>query len=40
MPSTALEAWVRSYYERDDDWSRKAHERVFDAWKGAKRRVT
>lgn len=33
-----LQAWVRSYYTRDDAWSFREHVRIFDAHRGAKRR--
>lgn len=32
----ALQAWVSSYYTRDDPWSYAAHRRLFDAHEGAK----
>ena len=32
----ALQAWVTSYYQRDDDWSHAAHRRLFDAFDGPK----
>ena len=35
-----LADWVAGYDRRDDDWSRRAHQRVFDAYAGPKRRVT
>lgn len=35
-----LLAWVDGYDTRDDDWSRRAHRRVFDAYPGPKRRLT
>ncbi|MCC6409404.1 MAG: shikimate kinase [Planctomycetes bacterium] len=31
-----LQAWVTSYYTRDDAWSHRAHRRIFDAHRGAK----
>jgi len=31
-----LQAWVASYYVRDDAWSYKAHRSVFDAFTGTK----
>ncbi|TXH71721.1 MAG: shikimate kinase [Lysobacteraceae bacterium] len=31
-----LQAWVTSYYERDDAWSYAAHRRIFDAHRGPK----
>lgn len=31
-----LQAWVESYYTRDDAWSYAAHRRIFDAYPGAK----
>ncbi|MFN7571781.1 MAG: shikimate kinase [Betaproteobacteria bacterium] len=35
-----LLAWVDGYDARDDDCSRRAHQRVFDAYAGPKRRLT
>lgn len=32
-----LQAWVASYYERSDDWSYEAHQRIYDAFRGVKR---
>lgn len=32
-----LQAWVAGYYAREDDWSYRAHRRVFDAFTGNKR---
>lgn len=32
-----LQAWVASYYTRDDAWSYRAHRRLFDAHVGRKR---
>ncbi|MCK6447743.1 MAG: shikimate kinase [Planctomycetes bacterium] len=32
-----LQAWVTSYYTRDDAWSYRAHLRLFEAHRGAKR---
>ena len=34
-----LQAWVAGYYERDDAWSQRAHQALFDAFTGAKRRL-
>ncbi|HEY8608011.1 MAG TPA: hypothetical protein VIM12_12930 [Noviherbaspirillum sp.] len=31
-----LQAWVEGYYERQDQWSYRAHRRIFDAFKGRK----
>jgi adenylate kinase family enzyme len=31
-----LQAWVASYYTRDDAWSYRAHRQLFDAHAGAK----
>lgn len=31
-----LQAWVATYYERDDAWSYAAHRRIFDAFEGSK----
>ncbi|HEY9142712.1 MAG TPA: GFA family protein [Arenimonas sp.] len=31
-----LQDWVRAYYTRDDQWSYKAHRRIFDDFAGAK----
>ena len=31
-----LRAWVTDYYDRADQWSYKAHRRIFDAHPGAK----
>jgi hypothetical protein len=31
-----LRAWVTDYYDRVDQWSYKAHRRIFDAHPGAK----
>lgn len=31
-----LQAWVASYYERDDAWSYRAHRRIFEAHAGPK----
>lgn len=31
-----LQAWVASYYERDDPWSYRAHRAIFDAFVGHK----
>lgn len=31
-----LLAWVRGYYEREDDWSLAAHRRIFDGFAGEK----
>jgi adenylate kinase family enzyme len=31
-----LRAWVTDYYDRVDQWSYKAHRRIFDAHSGAK----
>lgn len=31
-----LQAWVAGFYERDDQWSYKAHRTIFDAHPGAK----
>ena len=35
-----LQQWVRSYGERDDAWSLRAHRALFDAHPGAKRELT
>ena len=35
-----LQQWVRSYGERDDAWSLRAHRALFDAHPGAKRDLT
>lgn len=35
-----LQQWVRDYYTRDDEYSHAAHQRVFDAFTGSKRRVS
>ena len=35
-----LQDWVRSYYERDDTLSHRAHQALFDGFAGSKRRVT
>lgn len=35
-----LQAWVSSYYERDDPWSYQAHRRLFDGYDGPKREMT
>lgn len=32
-----LQQWVADYYLREDDWSWRAHRRLFDAFAGAKR---
>lgn len=32
-----LQAWISSYYERDDAWSFRAHRALFDAFDGSKR---
>ena len=32
----ALQAWVRDYYDRDGDWSYRAHRAIFDAHPGDK----
>lgn len=32
----ALQAWVADYYVRDDDWSYRAHRRIFDEHRGSK----
>jgi adenylate kinase family enzyme len=32
-----LQAWVAGYYLRDDEWSYRAHRRVFDGFAGSKR---
>jgi adenylate kinase family enzyme len=34
-----LQAWVTSYYTRDDQWSFAAHRRIFDGFNGPKRQV-
>lgn len=34
-----LQAWVRDYYTRDDQWSYAAHRRIFDAFTGDKTEV-
>jgi len=34
-----LQQWVRSYGERDDAWSLRAHRALFDAHRGAKREL-
>lgn len=34
-----LQEWVRGYYERDDDWSLRAHRRLFDRYPGPKKEV-
>jgi adenylate kinase family enzyme len=34
-----LQAWVESYYVRDDFWSLKFHRRLFDSFPGPKREV-
>jgi adenylate kinase family enzyme len=34
-----LQAWVRAYYTRDDQWSYAAHRRIFDVFPGAKAEV-
>jgi len=34
-----LQAWVRDYYTRDDQWSYAAHRRIFDAFPGTKAEV-
>lgn len=34
-----LQAWVRGYYSRDDQWSYAAHRRIFDAFPDAKTEV-
>lgn len=31
-----LQAWVEGYYERDDQWSYRAHRVIFDAFTGPK----
>lgn len=31
-----LQAWVADYYTRDDQWSYKAHRRIFDSYLGDK----
>lgn len=31
-----LQAWVASYYQRDDQWSYVAHRTIFDAFEGSK----
>lgn len=31
-----LQAWVASYYERDDPWSYRSHRRIFDSFEGRK----
>lgn len=31
-----LQAWVSGYYERDDQWSYRAHRRIFDSFAGRK----
>jgi adenylate kinase family enzyme len=31
-----LQAWVAGYYERDDQWSYRAHRRIFDSFAGRK----
>lgn len=35
-----LQAWVCDYYVRDDAWSHRRHQRIFDAFDGDKRRLT
>lgn len=35
-----LQAWVASYYEREDDWSYWAHRRLFDQFAGNKREIS
>ncbi|MBX7082000.1 MAG: shikimate kinase [Nannocystaceae bacterium] len=35
-----LQAWVQQYETRDDEFSRAAHQRVFDDFAGRKRHVT
>lgn len=32
-----LQAWVRGYYVRQDEWSYLAHRRIFDTFAGCKR---
>ena len=39
MRATLL-AWVEGYDRRDDDWSRRAHQRAFDACPRPQRRLT
>lgn len=34
-----LQAWVRDYYTRQDQWSYAAHRRIFDAFPGAKTEI-
>jgi adenylate kinase family enzyme len=31
-----LQVWVADYYHRDDQWSYRAHRRIFDAYQGQK----
>lgn len=35
-----LQDWVAGYYVRDDDWSYRAHRRIFDGFTGNKAEVT
>jgi adenylate kinase family enzyme len=35
-----LREWVQSYYTRDDEMSHAAHQALFDAYDGSKRRLT
>lgn len=35
-----LQAWVASYYEREDQWSYHAHRQIFDGFTGRKREYT
>lgn len=36
----ALQDWVRSYPEREDAWSLRHHQRVFEAFRGSKWAIT